>query len=89
MKLNLNNFTSRVWWTLSEEIALCAKEMAGEKEMACCVRGYHIYDRGYVGDSNWGRLVWRCYYDGKFFVGKLHFLCSYENIFTTKKSELL
>ena len=24
-------------------IALHAEEMAGEKEMACCVRGYHVY----------------------------------------------
>jgi len=37
------NFTSRVWWTLIEEIALRAEEMAGEKEMACCVRGYYVY----------------------------------------------
>jgi len=41
--LNKINFTSRVWWTLNEFIAPHAKEMAGEKEMACCVRGYHIY----------------------------------------------
>ena len=26
-----------------EEIALCAKQTAGEKETACCVRGYHVY----------------------------------------------
>ena len=38
-----------MWWTLIEEIAPCAEEMAGEKEvagekeMACCVRGYHVY----------------------------------------------
>jgi len=44
---NINNFTSRVWCALIEEIATraeemaCEKEMAGEKEMACCVRGYH------------------------------------------------
>ena len=42
-KLNENNFTSRVWWALIEEIAPRAKEMAGEKEIACCVRGYHVY----------------------------------------------
>ena len=29
-KLNENNFTSRLWWALIEEIALCAEEMAGE-----------------------------------------------------------
>ena len=43
MKLNENNFTSHVWCALIEEIAARAKEMAGEKEMACCVRGYHKY----------------------------------------------
>ena len=32
-----------MWWALIEEITPHAKEMAGEKEMACCVRGYHIY----------------------------------------------
>ena len=32
-----------MWWALIEEIAPCAKEMAGEKEMACCVRSYHVY----------------------------------------------
>ena len=42
-KLNKNNFTSHVWWALIEEIAPRAKEMAGEKEMACCARGYHVY----------------------------------------------
>ena len=42
-KLNKNNFTSRVLWALIEEIAPHAEGMAGEKEMACCVRGYHVY----------------------------------------------
>ena len=37
------NFTSCVWWALIEEIAPDAEEMTGEKEMACCVRGYHVY----------------------------------------------
>ena len=32
-----------MWWALVEEIAPHAEEMAGEKEMACCVRGYHEY----------------------------------------------
>ena len=37
-KLNENNFTSRVcmWWAF-EEIAPHAEEMAGEKDMGCCV----------------------------------------------------
>ena len=34
--MNENNFTSRMWWALIEK-------MAGEKEIACCVRGYHVY----------------------------------------------
>ena len=42
--MNENNFTSRVWWALIEEIALRAEEMAGEKEIACCARGHvHVY----------------------------------------------
>ena len=32
-----------MWWALIEEIAPLAKEMACEKEMACYVRGYHVY----------------------------------------------
>ena len=39
-KLNENNFTSCVWWALVEEITPCRRY---EKEMACCVRGYHVY----------------------------------------------
>ena len=31
-----------MWWALIEEIAPRAEEMAGEKEIACCVRG-HVY----------------------------------------------
>ena len=31
-----------VWWALIEEIAPRAEEVAGEKEIACCVRGYHV-----------------------------------------------
>ena len=41
--MNENNFTSRVWWALIEEITPCAEEMAGEKEILLCVRGYHVY----------------------------------------------
>ena len=32
-----------MWWALIEEIAPHAEEMVHEKEMACCVRGYHVY----------------------------------------------
>ena len=41
--MNKNNFTSGMWWALIEEIATHAEAMAYEKEMACCVRGYHVY----------------------------------------------
>ena len=43
MSLNKNNFTSRVWWALIE-IEPRSEEMADEKEKACCVRGYHVYE---------------------------------------------
>ena len=33
-----------MWWALIHKITLHAKGMAGEKEMACCVRGYHVYE---------------------------------------------
>ena len=49
-KLNKNNFTSLVWWALIEEITPRAEEMAREKEMGCCVRGYQVY----MVSSNWG-----------------------------------
>ena len=35
----LNSFSV----ALIEEIATRAKEMACEKEIGCCVRGYHVY----------------------------------------------
>ena len=41
--MNESNFTSCVWWALIEKITPLAEEVAGEKEMACCVRGYHLY----------------------------------------------
>ena len=40
-KLDENNFTSRVQWALIE-IAPHADEMVCEKEMARCVRDYHV-----------------------------------------------
>ena len=41
-KLAENNFTSRVWWALIEELTPRAEEMACEKEMGCCVRDYYV-----------------------------------------------
>ena len=32
-----------MWWALIDEIAPRAEEMASKKEMACGVRGYHVY----------------------------------------------
>ena len=29
-----------MWWALIEKIA---EEMAGEKKLACCIKGYHVY----------------------------------------------
>ena len=50
IKLYENIFTIRAWWALIEKVAPCAMlnrqiEMAcrGEKEVTCCVRGYHVY----------------------------------------------
>ena len=41
-----------MWWALIEEIAPRAEEMAGEKEIACCVRGYHVYK------DIWAAAIW-------------------------------
>ena len=41
-----------MWWALIEEIAQRAEEMAGEKEIACCVRGYHVYK------DIWAAAIW-------------------------------
>ena len=46
MKVYENIFTIRVWWALIEVAPHAVEiEMAcyGEKEVACCVRGYHVY----------------------------------------------
>ena len=94
-KLNENNFTSHVWWALIEEIASHAEEMAGEKEIACCVRGYHIYKDIWAAAI---RKVLVCSTEptniGKIFV--VNYICVkyfrmfsvYENIFTTKIKQI-
>ena len=51
-KFDENSFTSHVWWALIEEITLCAEKMAGEKEIPCCVRGYHVYK------DIWAAAIW-------------------------------
>ena len=88
--MNENNFTSCVWWALIEEISPRAEVMAGEKEMACCVRG-HVYL------DIWAAAIWEvlvCSTEptnvGKIFVVKfirVKYFCTfsaYESIFTTK-----
>ena len=86
-KLNKDNFTSRVWWALIEVIVPCAEEMAGEKEMSSCVRGYHIYENMWaaaIGES----LVchcWKIFFCKILFARKIFSFTVHENIFTTKK----
>ena len=59
-------------WALIEEISRRAEEMAGEKEMACCVRGYHVYKD--IEAAATGKVLvcrrWRAVV-GKIFVVKL------------------
>ena len=50
--MNENDFTSRVWWALIEEITPHADEMAGEKDIASCVRGY------YICKDIWAAAIW-------------------------------
>ena len=90
-ELDENNFTSHVWWALIEEIAPRAKEMACEKEMACCVRGT-TYTRIHghqqlgkclrVAGSQPTQKKFHCknYICVKYFCP----FSLYENIFTTK-----
>ena len=85
------NFTSCVWWGLIAEIAPRAEEIVGEKEIACCVRDYHIYK------NIWAAAILEvlvCSMEPsnirKIFVVKLYLhrifrtFSVYENIFTTK-----
>ena len=82
-----NNFTSRVWCALLiEEIALRAEDMAYEKEIACCVRGYHVHKD--IWAAAIGEVL-KCSRDReptnveKFSLQKNIFALN-ENIFTTK-----
>ena len=71
--------------------AMRAKEMACEKEMACCVRGYHvykvIYEAAAIGEvlacsrepTNAKKFLCKNYHVKYFRPFSL-----YENIFTTK-----
>ena len=53
---------------LTKEVAMYAKEMAGEKETACCVRSYHKYK------DIWAAVTgeFRCVIVGKIFIVKLY-----------------
>ena len=67
-----------MWWALIEEIALRSEEIACEKEMACCVRVYHVYEdmlAAAIGESaGVSLLVCRCWcvVVGKIFIVKLY-----------------
>ena len=75
-----------MWWALIEEIAPRAKEMAGEKEMACCVRGYHVYKDIWVA-AIWEVLV--CSTEptnvGTIFVIKLYSHKIFSYVFCVRK----
>ena len=89
----IDNFTSRLYMQLAfEEIAPRAEEMAGEKDMACCVRG-HVYKDIWAAairevlvcstePINVGKMqnYIRVKYFRTFFV--------YKNIFTTKIKQI-
>ena len=85
-KLNENNFTSRVWWALIEEIAPHAEEMAGENEMASCVRGYHVYND--IWAAAIGKVLvcrsW-CVVVGKIFIVKLYSCKIFSYVFCVRK----
>ena len=89
--MNKNNFTRCVWWALIEGIASLAE--AREKEMVCCIRGYHVYKGAAIGE------VLVCSREptnvGKFFFVRLY-LCKIfymfsvsENTFKMKKKSEL
>ena len=64
-----------------------AEEMAGEKEIACCVRGYHVYKDTYMGSSKWegagvSSLVCR---HRKIFIVKLYLHKIFSHIFCARK----
>ena len=80
-----------MWWALFEEIAPCAEDTACEKEMACCVRGYHVYKDTWaaaIGEvlvcnrepTNGENCRCKIIYCVKYF----RTFSSYKNFFTTK-----
>ena len=84
-----------MWWALIEEITLRAKEMTCEKEMACCVRGYHVYKDIWAAaivevlvcgrePTNAEKICCKNYIHVKYF----RTLSLYKNILQRNKSEL-
>ena len=75
-----------MWWALIEDIALHVEKVAGEKEMACGVRGYHVYNdiwAAAIGEV----LVCRCWcvVIGKIFVVKLYSRKIFSYVFCVRK----
>ena len=67
-----------MWWALIEKIAPRAKEMAGEKETACCVRGYHVYKDIWATEIGEVMVCSREATNvGKFFIVKLYIRVKY------------
>ena len=67
---------------LIEEIALRAKEMTGEKEMVCCVRGYHIYKS--IWAAAIGKVLVCCRWK-IFIVKKLHSRKIFSHVICVRK----
>ena len=81
-----------MWWALIEEITPHAEVMAGEKEIVCCVRCYHVYKDIWAAAI---REVLVCSTEPtNIFVVKFirikyfRTFSVYKNIFTTKIKEL-
>ena len=80
-----------MWWALIEEISAHGEEIANEKVIACCVRGYHVY-KDILAAAIGEILVCRCWYvvigkifNVKFYSRKIfsYTLCVHKNCFTT------
>ena len=75
-----------MWCALIEEITARAKEMAGEKEMAYCIKGYHEYKdieaaatREVLVCGRWRTVV------GKNFVVQLYSCKIFSYVFCVRK----
>ena len=70
-----------MWWALIEDIALHVEKVAGEKEMACGVRGYQVYK------DIWQQQLGKCWcvVVGKIFVVKLYSRKIFSYVFCVRK----